>query len=211
MNAPRYDDESALIAALVAREEGAYRFAIKSYHASMINLARSIVGEKIADEVVQESWFSVMNALPRFEQRSSLKTWMLRIVANEARSRLRKEGRQVSLEAMTDGDPDLLARFDERGHWIKGDTPSDWGAASPDELITKDELEACLELAIESLPEMQGATLRLREQQDYSLAEICNILDVSESNVRVLLHRARSRLYNVIEHFQETGECSAKS
>lgn len=202
-----YEDEAKLVEALIRKEEAAFRYAIKAYQGSMLGLARGIVGEKIADEVVQETWFSVMKALPRFEGRSSLKTWILRIVANEAKTRLRKENRSVSLEAMTAEDPELADRFDDRGHWVKGETPSDWGVASPDELLTSEELKRCLDQVIAELPDLQAATLQLREQQGYALAEICNILDVSESNVRVLLHRARSRLFVVIEHFQETGEC----
>ena len=204
-----YADETALIGGLIDRQEEAFRIAIRLYQPSMLHLAKSIAGEKIADEVVQEAWFSVMNALPRFEGRSSLRTWMLRIVANEAKSRLRKESRTISLDAMTAEDPDLVARFDDRGHWAKGAEPVGWDADSPEELLTSHELRDCLELVIASLPELQGATLRLREQQGYSLADICNILDVSESNVRVLLHRARNRLFATIEHFQKTGECGA--
>ena len=202
-----YEDESALIAALIQKREDAFRTAIKRYQSAMLHLANSIAGEKIGDEVVQEAWFSVIKALPRFEGRSSLKTWILKIVANEAKSRLRRENRNLSLDAMTSEDPEFLDRFDHRGHWIAGETPSPWGADSPDELLTSDELRDCLELLIASLPELQGATLRLREQQGYSLADICNILDVSESNVRVLLHRARNRLFTTIEHFENTGDC----
>ena len=202
-----YEDESALVAALIDKQEAAFRTAIKRFQPTMLHLARSIVGDRIADEVVQEAWFSMMKALPRFEGRSSLKTWLLTIVANEAKSRLRKESRNTSLDAMTADDPELAGRFDERGHWRHGQEPVSWGADSPDELLTSDELRDCLELVIAALPELQGATLRLREQQGYSLGEICNILDVSESNVRVLLHRARNRLFATVEHFQQTGEC----
>jgi len=204
-----YEEEQALVRALINKEESAFRAAIKAYQPSMLHLANSIAGEKIGDEVVQEAWFSVIKALPRFEGRSSLKTWILRIVANEAKTRLRKENRSVSLEAMTADDPDLVDRFNDKGHWIKGKEPTAWGADSPEALLTSDELRDCLELVIAALPELQGATLRLREQQGYSLNEICNILEVSESNVRVLLHRARNRLFTTIEHFENTGECCA--
>lgn len=202
-------NESALIAALIDKQETAFRTAIRQFQPSMLHLARSIVGEKIADEVVQEAWFSMMRSLPKFEGRSSLKTWLLTIVANEAKSRLRKENRLVSLDDLTAADPDFDRRFDDRGHWAAGSEPSGWSGDSPDALLTSDELRDCLELVIAALPDMQGATLRLREQQGYSLAEICNILDVSESNVRVLLHRARNRLFTTIEHFEQTGECCA--
>ena len=190
-----FEDENTLIDALLEKEEPAFRYAVAQYQPSMLYLALSMVGNKIADEVVQEAWFSAMRALPKFERRSRLKTWLLRIVANEAKTRLRKENRLVSLEAMTDHDASLDARFDQRGHWQNN--PRQWDTDSPDELLSSEELRACIGELIAALPELQGATLNLREQQGYSLAEICNILDVSESNVRVLLHRARNRLFRL--------------
>lgn len=202
-----WNDETVLLEAMIRGEEAAFRHAIRQIQPAMSNLARSIVGEKIADEVVQEAWVSVMKALPRFERRSSLKTWVLRIVANEAKSRLRRENRHVSLEAMLGEDTDLAARFDERGHWRRDSAPIQWSEDSPEALLSSQELADCLDLVIAALPDMQAATLQLREQQGYALAEICNILEVSESNVRVLLHRARTRLFTAIEHFEQTGEC----
>ena len=201
-----FDSEDELIAALMRKEDRAFRYAITEYQPSMGHLARSIAGEAIADEVVQEAWVSAMRALPNFEKRSALKTWLMRIVANEAKSRLRKEKRQTSLEAMTQSDRDLGARFDQRGHWGE-EVPLAWNADSPEELISSTELKACMEALIAALPELQRATLSLRESHGYSLSEICNILDVSDSNVRVLLHRARNRLFRCIEHFQKYGEC----
>ena len=108
---------------------------------------------------------------------------------------------------MTEGDPEWQARWTERSHWSSGSEPSEWGADSPDQLLAANDLRDCLDDAMGELPEQQKLTLQLREQQGYALAEICNILDVSESNVRVLIHRARNRLYRMIEHFQTTGEC----
>ncbi len=201
-----YQEEQALIDGLIKKEDAAYRFAIKKYQSSMQYLAHSFVGNKIADEVVQEAWVSAMRALPKFERRSSLKTWLLRIISNEAKTRLRKENRMTSLEALTAADDTLSARYDDVGHW-GNKVPLEWNADSPEELLSSIELKDCMDSLIESLPELQGATLNLREQQGYSLKEICNILEVSESNVRVLLHRSRNRLFRCIEHFQETGEC----
>lgn len=88
----------------------------------MFALAQGIVGMKIADEVVQEAWFSVMKSIAKFQRRSALKSWILTIVANEAKTRLRKEKREVSLEALTGDDPDMQSRFDDAGHW--GQPPS---------------------------------------------------------------------------------------
>lgn len=200
-----YTSEDNLIPALIRQDEAAFRFAIKQYQGPMFALAQGIVGMKIADEVVQEAWFSVMKSIAKFQLRSALKSWILTIVANEAKTRLRKEKREVSLEALTGDDPDMQSRFDDAGHW--GQPPSDWQVDSPETLLSTSQLKSCLDHTIGLLPALQGATLNLKERQGYSLKQICNILDVSESNVRVLLHRARNRLYKVIEHFQETGEC----
>ncbi len=202
-----FASEARLIEGLIARDEGAFRYAITTFQPSMLHLARSIVGQKIADEVVQEAWLSAMGAIARFEQRSALKTWLLRIVTNEARTRLRKERRTVSLEGLSAEGSELESRFDDHGHWLAEAAPGEWTEDAPDDLLSSDELSACMERTLASLPDMQSATLRLREHQGYSLAEICNILDVSESNVRVLLHRARSRLFTTVEHFKSTGEC----
>lgn len=200
-----FEDEDTLIDALIDKSEAAFRYAVTECQPSMLYLAYSMVGNKLADEVVQEAWFSAMRALPKFERRSKLKTWLLRIVANEAKTRLRKENRQVSLEALLEPDSAMDSRFNERGHWR--DNPLGWNADSPEALLSSVELRTCIDEMIQTLPDLQSATLNLRERQGYSLNEICNILDVSESNVRVLLHRARNRLFRCIEHFQDSGEC----
>ena len=99
-------DEASLIAGRTTGDDNAWRQAIRAYHGPMLAAARAVVGDKIADEVVQESWMSVMRAIGKFEGRSTLKTWLVRIASNEAKTRLRKESRTTSLEAMTDGDPE---------------------------------------------------------------------------------------------------------
>jgi RNA polymerase sigma-70 factor (ECF subfamily) len=200
-----FDSEDALIEGMIVGDDAAFREAIIRYQQSMKYLAFSLIGNKFADEVVQEAWFSALKSISKFEKRSSLKTWLMRIVANEAKSRLRRENRMTSLEALTEPDPAMSERFDRSGHWAKA--PVEWDVDSPDELLTKDELRHCMDQLIAALPDLQGATLNLRERQGYSPGEICNILEVSESNVRVLLHRARMRLFKCVEHFQETGEC----
>jgi RNA polymerase sigma-70 factor (ECF subfamily) len=106
---------------------------------------------------------------------------------------------------LTENDPEFLSRFDTTEHWSS--FPIEWEAASPDALLSSDQLAHCLNICIEALPTLQAATLNLKERQGYSLKDICKILDVSESNVRVLLHRARNKLFQVIEHFQITGKC----
>ena len=123
-----YEDESALIAALIQKREDAFRTAIKRYQSAMLHLANSIAGEKIGDEVVQEAWFSVIKALPRFEGRSSLKTWILKIVANEAKSRLRRENRSTSrypsLRAMTSWIASITVVTGLRGKHLRHGAPT---------------------------------------------------------------------------------------
>ncbi len=197
------ESETGLIEGLLNQDQDAYREAITLYQAGMLALANGIAGSSIADEIVQESWLAIIKALPRFERRSSLKTWILRIVANEAKTRLRRENRYQSLDSMPE---DLMAnRFQSDGHWL---TPTiEWDPAA---LLDSRDLEQCLDRLMSTLPGLQTAALKLKQQQGLNSPDICNILDVSESNLRVLLHRARIRLFQCVEHFQQTGECCAE-
>ena len=194
------DDE--LIPRLLAHDEAAYAQVVSAYHGLMVYLARAIVGEAIADEVAQESWLAVIKALPRFERRSSLKTWILRIVSNTAKTRLRHESRSVSLEGLLgdqgEADP---ARFTATGRWAS--SPTVWHADTPDDLLASQELRGCVDIAIKALPPMQRAAVTLRDMQGLDMENICKILDVSESNGRVLLHRARSRIQAAIDEFYQ--------
>lgn len=198
-------DENELIDALLTNNEDAFSYLVSTMYNPLLTVARAIAGSSIADEVVQESWISVLKALPKFQRRSTLKTWITRIVANEAKRRLKKESRQVSLEAFGNEDESFLERFDSRGHWIK--PPVHWDLSTPEDILEKDQLKKCIDATVKVLPEQQKAVFLMCDMENYSLSQICNILDISDSNVRVLLHRARQKLLQIIEHFQETGEC----
>lgn len=196
---PSKDDE--LIPKLLAGDESAYHELVKAYHGLMVHLAKAIVGEAIADEVAQESWVSVMKALPKFERRSSLKTWILRIVTNTAKSRLRHESRSISLDSSFEDQPIVdPARFREHGHWDK--PPPVWNMDTPDAIIASSELRDCIHQALLDLPPMQRAAITLRDMQGLDMDMVCKILEVSESNGRVLLHRARSRIKNAIDEHE---------
>lgn len=198
--------EAGLLHKLIQGDKESFNQIVDAYFDSMLRLARSIVGESIAEEVVQESWLSVYAALPNFEGRSTLKTWILRITANEAKSRLRRESRQVSINAFTGGATGFLAEhFQDDGHWST--PPTLWHDASPEALLASHQLSDCIRQRLEKLPTLQRAVFTLKELEDHSFDDICNILDISASNVRVLLHRARIGLYSMIEHFQASGEC----
>lgn len=199
-------NEAELLKRLQAGDKQAFATLVREYHRKLLAMARAIVGESIADEVVQEAWLSAYKAIGRFEGRSSLKTWLMRIVINEARTRLRHESRLISLDTSPFDDVEPMeSRFDETGHWAQA--PVTWSADSPEELLTGEQLADCLEHTLAQMPRMQRAALTLRDMEGVELAEICNILTVSESNVRVLLHRARQRVFNLVDHYQETGEC----
>jgi RNA polymerase sigma-70 factor, ECF subfamily len=196
--------EDKLIEQLLNGNQQVFEQTFKQHYALMYSIAQSIVGEAIADEVIQEAWLSALKALAKFEQRSSLKSWLMRIVANEAKTRRRKESRSVSLEAMQDNwstDP----RFDQNSHWAK--PSSAWHKDTPEELLLADELKHCIEKNMLQLPENQRMALKMRDASGLSMDELCNILEVSPSNVRVLLHRGRDKILQVIDRFQKTGEC----
>jgi len=195
-------NEDDIIAKLLANDESAYRQVVRAYHGMMLYVARSIIGDSIAEEVVQEAWLAVLKALPNFERRSSLKTWILRIVSNTAKSRLRRESRIVSLDALTDTDNAVIAssRFNDRGHW--SNPPAVWHADTPESLLASNELKACIDNALNQLSPIQRSVITLRDMQGLDMDTICKILEVSESNARVLLHRARSHIREAIDENQ---------
>ena len=199
-------DDTLLLQRLLAGEQQAYKELVSAYQSPMRAVAYAIVGSRHADEVVQDAWLSVVRNLSGFQGRSSLKTWLLTITANAAKGRYKQNRREVLLDDLpaphgTLGDD----RFSADGHWLLA--PFAWHQDTPEALLTMSELRDCLEHTLLSLSELQGSVLTLREQQGLELDEICNLLDISLSNVRVLLHRARLKVFATVEHFEETGEC----
>ena len=199
-------DETLLLDRLLAGEQRAYRELIDTYQSAMRAVAYAIVGNRHADEVVQDAWLAVVRNLSGFQRRSSLKTWLLTITANAAKSRYKQNRREVLLDDLpsphgTLGDE----RFTADGHWLLA--PHAWHADTPEALLSEDQLRECLDHTLLSLPELQRAVLVLRERQGVELEEICNLLEISLSNVRVLLHRARLKVFATLEHFEETGQC----
>lgn len=202
------DDERELIAQLMKGEDRAFRHIIAQYHSLMLSIARTIAGDTFADDVVQEAWVSVYRNIVNFEQRSSLKTWLLTIVSNQAKARLRKESRQISLEQLDGEIPGSYldsAHFKSDGHWQQ--SVPQWNNESPESLLEEQQLQHCINRTLDLLPPAQKAAFMLRDIEQQSFEDICNILSVSASNVRVLVHRARLTLMQVIDRYQETGSC----
>jgi RNA polymerase sigma-70 factor (ECF subfamily) len=193
------DDE--LISKLLAGDERAFTQVVHAYNGIMVHLARAIVGEAIAEEVAQEAWVAVIRALSKFERRSSLKTWILRIVSNCAKSRLRHESRNINMD-FSDDNSNLIdpANFRGDGHWLT--PPNVWHADTPDAILASSELREHIDNTMRLLPPLQQAVIALRDMQGLDMESICKILEVSESNGRVLLHRARSQLREAIDQYQ---------
>jgi len=194
-----YPEDRELVRIALASPAG-FRDLVKKYYPVMIIVGRSIAGENLAEDAVQDSWISIHRNLAKFEFRSSLKTWVSTITANAARARIKKENRFESQE-----NNDFVDRFDDQGHWDK--PPAKWEQDSPEAILGHNQLKDCINKFINKLKPAQKAVITLKEMQNLNNEEICNILDISESNVRVLLHRARVEVFSHIEKYQETGEC----
>ncbi|SEM39890.1 RNA polymerase sigma-70 factor, ECF subfamily [Pseudomonas sp. ok272] len=200
-------EDRQLLDRLLAGEQQAFKELVAAYQGAMRAVAYAIVGSRNADEVVQDAWLSVVRNLAGFQGRSSLKTWLLTITANAAKSRYKHNRREVLLDDLPSPhgtvDDDRFSAGDE--HWRVA--PFAWHQDTPEALLTEDELRQCLEKTLLSLPELQSSVLLLRDRQGLELEEICNLLEISLSNVRVLLHRARLKVFATVEHFEESGQC----
>ena len=199
-------DEAALVARLRDGDEAAFKSIVESLQGTMIAVARSYVKTaEVAEEVVQEAWLGVLNGLDRFEGRSSLRTWILRIVVNTARTRSGREARSVPFSSLVPADEEQPAVDPERfqppggafpGHWAR--YPHDWSTLPSDALLGRETLEVA-KRAIEELPDAQRTVITMRDVAGFTAEEVREALEVSESNQRVLLHRARSRVRAAIE------------
>ncbi|MDD2051387.1 RNA polymerase sigma factor [Pseudomonas putida] len=199
-------DDPLLLQRLLAGEQRAFKELVSTYQGAMRAVAYAIVGNRHADEVVQDAWLAVVRNLAGFEGRSSLKTWLLTITANAAKNRYKQNRREVLLDDLPSPHGTIgEQRFSSDGHWLLA--PYAWHEDTPEALLSEEELRECLESTLLSLSQLQCSVLLLRERQGLELEEICNLLGLSLSNVRVLLHRGRLKVFATIEHFEETGKC----
>jgi len=198
--------DAELLPRLRAGEPSAFRQLIAAHQGAMRAVAYAIAGPCHVEEVVQDAWLAAVRALDGFEGRSSLKTWLLTIAANTARTRASQARREVLLDDLPAPHGSIDdARFAPDGHWLR--PPSAWHEDSPEALLQADELRECLEKTLLSLSDLQRSVLLLHEREGLAPEAICNLLDVSLSNMRVLLHRARLKVFATLEHYEETGQC----
>jgi RNA polymerase sigma-70 factor (ECF subfamily) len=196
-------DDEALVRALEAGEEQVFNDLVERWSGMMLRLALAhIDSHAIAEEVVQEAWLTVLRSLNRFEQRSSFRTWVLGIVVNCARSRARAERRLVPLSSESGPvvDPARFLPADHPRwphHWAV--EPAAWRTPE-DELLARETRTVILE-AIAALPPAQREVIVLRDLEEFPSSEVCNILGLTDTHQRVLLHRARSRVRQALERY----------
>jgi len=205
-------EERALVEALRCGDERAFLAVVEQHHAAMVRVARLFVGRETAEDVVQDSWLAVLQGIGAFEGRSSLRSWLLTIVANRAKSRFGRDLRTVPFSSLgseaEEDDPAV-----EPGRFLPASDPQwpfHWAsapAAWPEAQVARREALECVGAAIARLPPAQRAVITLRDVEGWEAAEVCASLGVSEANQRVLLHRARSKVRLALEgHFAGDGD-----
>ncbi|MDT7043592.1 RNA polymerase sigma factor [Candidatus Nitronereus thalassa] len=210
--------EQELLHALRNGDEAAFGSLVDRHHTRLLRLAKSYVpSDAVAEEVVQETWMGVLEGIHRFEGRSSLKTWIFQILTNRAKTRGKRESRYVSFtEATFPGDEDDdLGLEPERfhtsgalaGHWAL--PPSTWDEQTPERRLLSKEGMALMENAIHSLPANQRQVMILRDIEGLESEEICELLTISPSNQRVLLHRGRSKVRSALNDYMQTSSPGA--
>jgi RNA polymerase sigma-70 factor (ECF subfamily) len=208
-------DDLAFVQRLRAGDEAAFMALVERHQGPMLRIARMYVSSRaVAEEVVQEAWLGILKGLDRFEGRSSLRTWMYRILVNVAKTRGQREGRSVPFSSLAGDDQAEPAVADSRfrgadddspGHWSS--LPNDWRGIPEDRLLAGETIRVIGE-TLSALPPMQAEVIRLRDVLGWSAEEVRNALDLSETNQRVLLHRARSKVRGAVDRYLEGAQTS---
>jgi RNA polymerase sigma-70 factor (ECF subfamily) len=200
-------EDRELVKRLRDGDESAFVELIDRYGATMLRVAQMYVRDRgTAEEVVQETWLAVLNGIDRFEERSSLKTWLFRILTNRAKTRGQRDGRMVPFSALAGAgneadepsvDPDRFLGPDSPhpGAWAAPPVP--W----PQEKLLEGETLNVIQMAIDMLPEAQREVILLRDVDGWTPMEVSEILEITDGNQRVLLHRARSKVRAALEEY----------
>ncbi len=209
MNSDPATDDHSFVEALRCGDESAFAALVDRYHMAMFRIAaRYVSSAPLAEEVVQETWLGVLQGIDRFGERSSLKTWIFSILLNQAKRRGTAERRSVPFSVFSRQDTEPAVdpeRFyssghEDAGHWI-GEL-IDWRQSAED-VVLAEETRAVVQHTIRTLPLPQNLVITLRDLEGWTAVEVCQLLDISESNQRVRLHRARSRVRRELERYWE--------
>lgn len=197
--------EANVVAALRCGDEATFERLVERYQNTLLRVAKAYVGSvAVAEEVVQETWLGLLESLDRFEERCSLKTWIFRILLNRAKARGVREARSLPFSAfrMVDTEDDATVDpsvFDAVRHqWTS--IPHSWDGI-PEERLLAEETHGQIRRAVEQLPANQQTVISLRDIAGWSSAEVCASLGISEANQRVLLHRARAKVRQALDHY----------
>jgi len=205
--AAKHTSEAELIDRLRSGDEAAFTWLVDTYSPSLKRLALAFVSvDAVAEEVVQETWLAVLTGIGRFEGRSSVKTWLFKILTNRAKTRGAREKRTLRFSELEPEDQDGPAVSPERflppdhpsfpGHWST--PPHPWSGVAEQVAVQRETIEV-LRRGLESLPRSQRLVVTLRDVHGWPAHEVCAALELSEANQRVLLHRGRSRLRSILE------------
>ena len=204
--------DARTVAALRAGDERAFMELVTRYGPSMLRVALLFVKTRaVAEEVVQDAWLGVLGGIHRFESRSSLKTWIFRILTNTAKTRAEREGRSLPFSSLSPDDfesdepsvdPDRFLGAGERweSHWVS--SPRRFDELPESKLLTGESMRI-VQQAVETLPEQQRIVLTMRDVVGFDSEEVCEALEISEANQRVLLHRARTKVRRALEQYVE--------
>jgi RNA polymerase sigma-70 factor (ECF subfamily) len=197
------DEEAELLASLRSGDDSAFAKLVDRYYGSMLRVARAYVATKeAAEDVVQEAWIGVLQGLDRFEGRSSLKTWLFRILIKKAITRGTRDARSVPFSSLGPDEPAVdPSRFRDRGRWVGFWAVPPSSSDAPERILVSKEARAKIGHVISTLPASQRLVITLRDVQGFTAAEACDLLDLTEANQRVLLHRARSKVRAALEAY----------
>ena len=208
-----FETDIELVTRLRAGNEAAFMALVDRYGALMLRIALSHVPSvAVAEEVVQETWLGVLSGIDGFEGRSSLKTWILRILTNRAKTRGERERRTVPFSCLAPEDDDGPAVDPDRFQGPGDRYPGGWASfpeSWPEERLLARETLACVQDAIRALPSRQQDVIILRDVEGWTSEEVCEALELSEGNQRVLLHRGRSRVRAALERYLDLAAVPA--
>lgn len=208
-----WPEDSLLVSALRRREESAFAALLDRHGGAMMRLAAASLSDwEDVQDVVQEAWIGVLKGIDRFEERCTLKTWIFRILQNRIRTRLKRRYAREPLSAVGEALPESEPAVDPERflpadhprwphHWKV--EPAAW-SQSPDEVLLSDEVQAQFQRAVAELPALQRSVITMRDVEGWEADEVCDVLNVTPINQRVLLHRARSKVRQALENYFRT-------